>query len=38
VVANAGVVAPGADAPMMSFIDTIAINLGGVVNCVGAPS
>jgi SDR family mycofactocin-dependent oxidoreductase len=36
VVANAGVVAPGADAPLMSFIDTIAVNLGGVVNCVGA--
>jgi SDR family mycofactocin-dependent oxidoreductase len=36
VVANAGVVAPAADAPLMSFIDTIAVNLGGVVNCVGA--
>jgi SDR family mycofactocin-dependent oxidoreductase len=36
VVANAGVVATGPDAPMMSFIDIIAVNYGGVVNCVGA--
>jgi SDR family mycofactocin-dependent oxidoreductase len=36
VVANAGIVAVGADAPIMSFIDIIAVNLGGVVNCVGA--
>jgi SDR family mycofactocin-dependent oxidoreductase len=36
VVANAGIVAVGADAPIMSFIDIIAVNYGGVVNCVGA--
>jgi SDR family mycofactocin-dependent oxidoreductase len=36
VVANAGVVAVGQDAALMSFIDIIAINLGGVVNTVGA--
>jgi SDR family mycofactocin-dependent oxidoreductase len=36
VVANAGIVAVGADAPIMSFTDIIAVNLGGVVNCVGA--
>ncbi len=36
VVANAGVVAVGKEAPLMSFIDIISINLGGVVNTVGA--
>jgi SDR family mycofactocin-dependent oxidoreductase len=36
VVANAGIVAVGRDAPVMSFIDIIAVNLGGVVNTVGA--
>jgi SDR family mycofactocin-dependent oxidoreductase len=36
VVANAGVVAVGPNAALMSFIDIISINLGGVVNTVGA--
>lgn len=36
VVANAGVVNPAPDAPLMSFIDTISINLSGAVNTVGA--
>jgi SDR family mycofactocin-dependent oxidoreductase len=36
VVANAGVVAVGPDSSVDSFIDTIAINLGGVFNTVEA--
>lgn len=36
VVANAGIVVVGADASPASFIDIIAVNLGGVINSVGA--
>jgi NAD(P)-dependent dehydrogenase (short-subunit alcohol dehydrogenase family) len=36
VVANAGVVALGIDVPVLSFIDTISINLGGVFDTVEA--
>jgi SDR family mycofactocin-dependent oxidoreductase len=36
VVANAGVVVIGPNSPVKSFIDTIAINLGGVFNTVEA--
>jgi SDR family mycofactocin-dependent oxidoreductase len=36
VAANAGVVAIGQDSPIVSFLDTIAINLGGVFNTMDA--
>lgn len=36
VVANAGVVAVGTDAPLMSFLDVVEVNLCGVINTVTA--
>jgi SDR family mycofactocin-dependent oxidoreductase len=36
VVANAGICALGADAPIAAFVDSVTINFGGVVNAVEA--